>query len=105
MGICAVLSTLQSGDEEVESALVPFLQAYVAKLRAGQKRGSPASQVRAASHALRANLLWMAIWAAVWILARASAYQKDYTPALSCWSPPLTKCAGAVRIQTRSNVT
>ncbi|CAK0782799.1 hypothetical protein CVIRNUC_005994 [Coccomyxa viridis] len=40
----AVLSTLQSGDEEVEGALVPFLQAYVARLRAGQKRGSPASQ-------------------------------------------------------------
>ena len=55
MGTCAVLSTLQSGDEEVESALVPFLQAYVAKLRAGQKRGSPASQVRAASHAPRAT--------------------------------------------------
>ena len=57
MGACAVLSTLQSGDEEVESALVPFLQAYVAKLRAGQKRGSPASQVRAASHAPPATCL------------------------------------------------
>ena len=52
-----MLSTLQSGDEEVESALVPFLQAYVAKLRAGQKRGSPASQVRAASHAPPATCL------------------------------------------------
>ena len=50
-----MLSTLQSGDEEVEGALVPFLQAYVAKLRAGQKRGSSASQVRAASHALPAT--------------------------------------------------
>ena len=56
-----MLSTLQSGDEEVEGALVPFLQAYVARLRAGQKRGSPASQVCAASQALRANLLWMVI--------------------------------------------
>lgn len=41
----AVLSTLQSEDEEVECALVPFLQAYVSKLRSSQKRGSPISQV------------------------------------------------------------
>ena len=41
----AVLSTLQSEDEEVESALIPFLQAYVSKLRNSQKRGSAVSQV------------------------------------------------------------
>ena len=45
MYVHAVLSTLQSEDEEVESALVPFLQAYVSKLRNSQKRGSPISQV------------------------------------------------------------
>lgn len=45
MYVHAVLSTLQSEDEEVESVLVPFLQAYVSKLRNSQKRGSPISQV------------------------------------------------------------
>ena len=40
-----MLSTLQSEDEEVESALIPFLQAYVSKLRNSQKRGSAISQV------------------------------------------------------------
>lgn len=50
----AVLSSLQSEDEEVESALVPFLQAYVSKLRNSQKRGSPTSQVL--SHLLRVEL-------------------------------------------------
>lgn len=40
-----MLSTLQSEDEDVESALIPFLQAYVSKLRNSQKRGSPISQV------------------------------------------------------------
>ena len=40
-----MLSTLQSEDEEVESALIPFLQAYVSKLRNSQKRGGSISQV------------------------------------------------------------
>ncbi len=40
-----MLSTLQSEDEEVESALIPFLQAYVSKLRNSQKRGGSVSQV------------------------------------------------------------
>ena len=48
----AVLSTLQSEDEEVESALIPFLQAYVSKLRNNQKRGSPISQVPGFIHPL-----------------------------------------------------
>jgi hypothetical protein len=41
----AALATLRSDDEEVASSLVPFLQTYVAKLKANLKRGGLLSQV------------------------------------------------------------
>ena len=86
MGTCAVLSTLQSGDEEVESALVPFLQAYVAKLRAGQKRGSPASQVCTASHNLPAICFgWSSEQQGAFML-QSMLIAKDSTVAWSCWT-------------------
>lgn len=48
----AVLATLQSEDEEVASSLNPFLQSYVAKLKAGLKRTGQLSQVRGSLHVM-----------------------------------------------------
>ena len=66
----AVLAALGSEDEEVSGAVLPFLGAYVAKLKAGLKRSSSLAQV---------TLLPLSV------TARAVPH------AAACWSPTNTQ--------------
>ena len=55
----AALAALGSEDEEVAGALLPFLGAYVAKVKAGLKRGGALAQVRALLARLSTHPPWM----------------------------------------------